>query len=351
MKKILFPFVLILLIVSCKSQSKSNILEKPKAFSSLSIDSLFKDEISIRAIAIAGNEVWYAGSKSKYGYYDLEKKQNNQKTISGDNLEFRSLAQNDSSLFLLNVGSPAFLYKIDKHNLSNKVVYQENHEKVFYDSMQFWNEKEGIAMGDPIANCLSVIITRDGGNSWKKISCGNLPTVVSAEAAFAASNTNIVIKENNTWIVTGGKEANVIFSSDKGKSWKKYSTPIMQGEAMTGIFTADFYDTNQGFISGGNYEKLTQNYGNKAHTVDGGKTWDLISENEGFGYASCVQYIPNSGGKGLVTVGASGIYYSNDAGKKWKQLSINANLYTIRFIDENTAIAAGKNCMLQLRFL
>jgi hypothetical protein len=28
--------------------------------------------------------------------------------------------------------------------------------------MQFWNNKEGIAMGDPIADCLNVIITRDG---------------------------------------------------------------------------------------------------------------------------------------------------------------------------------------------
>jgi hypothetical protein len=33
-----------------------------------------------------------------------------------------------------------------------KLVYQD-HEKVFFDSMQFWNNKEGIAMGDPIADC------------------------------------------------------------------------------------------------------------------------------------------------------------------------------------------------------
>jgi hypothetical protein len=29
-----------------------------------------------------------------------------------------------------------------------------------------------------------------------------------------------------------------------------------------------------------------------------------------FGYASCIQYIPNSDGKSLVSVGASGLYYS-----------------------------------------
>ena len=33
-----------------------------------------------------------------------------------------------------------------------------------------------------------------------------------------------------------------------------YDTPIVQGKAMAGIFTADFYDTNQGFIAGGDYE-------------------------------------------------------------------------------------------------
>jgi hypothetical protein len=30
----------------------------------------------------------------------------------------------------------------------------------------------------------------------------------------------------------------------------------------------------------------------KARTTDGGKTWKLVAENQGFGYASCVQYIP-----------------------------------------------------------
>jgi hypothetical protein len=30
---------------------------------------------------------------------------------------------------------------------------------------------------------------------------------------------------------------------------------------------------------------------NKARTTDGGKTWKLVAENQGFGYASCVQYI------------------------------------------------------------
>jgi photosystem II stability/assembly factor-like uncharacterized protein len=229
-------------------------------------------------------------------------------------------------------------------------VYQENHEKVFYDSMQFWDDNEGIAMGDPIVDCLNIITTRDGGNSWNKIPCDKLPKVMDGEAAFAASNTNVVIKGNHTWIVSGGKKSRVFYSSDRGNSWSVHETPIVQGKTMTGIFTADFYDANNGFIAGGDYEIKNQNFSNKAITTDGGKTWKLTAENQGFGYASCVQYIPKSNAKGLLTVGASGIYYSFDSGVSWKQLSTDSTLNTIRFIDENTAFAAGQNKMIRIHF-
>jgi photosystem II stability/assembly factor-like uncharacterized protein len=209
---------------------------------------------------------------------------------------------------------------------------------------------EGIAFGDPIEDCLCILITRDGGVTWNKIPCEKLPKVFEGEAAFAASNTNIIIKGTNTWIVSGGKKSRVFFSSDKGNSWKVYETPIVQGESMTGIYTADFYDSKIGFIAGGNYNKPNQNFQNKAITKDGGKTWKLVGENQGFGYASCVQFVPQSNGKQLVCVGANGLYYSKDSGTTWQQLLKDATLFTIRFVDENTAVAAGKNKIIKLEF-
>jgi photosystem II stability/assembly factor-like uncharacterized protein len=331
-------------LISCKS---NQII-----YTSVKIDTLFTDKISIRPISISDDKVFYAADKNRVGVIDLNKNSRNEYVIEKDNLklEFRSIAQTSSSIFIANVGNPAFIYKFSKDLQQKELVYEEHNEKVFYDSMQFWNDQEGIAIGDPIENCLCMLITRDGGATWTKVPCSNLPEVNEGEAAFAASNTNIVIKGGKTWIVSGGKKARVFFSSDKGKTWSVNNSPVIQGEAMTGIFTADFYNEKIGFIAGGNYEKPNQNFGNKALTTNGGKTWDLVSENQGFGYASCVQFVPDSKGKQLVSVGANGIYYSSDKGNSWKQFSSDSSLFTIRFINKSTAIAAGKNKMVRLDF-
>ena len=336
-----------ILLFSCKS---IHSVENRNAVT-VTIDTLLQDKISIRALALDHDKVWYAADQSRFGFIDMKTNQKKEiKLPSEKKSEIRSIAQTENYVFILNVGNPALLYKISKEDLSYVLVYQENHEKVFYDSMQFWNDKEGIAIGDPIEGSFSVITTRDGGVSWQKMPSDRLPHLEVGEAAFAASNTNIVIKGKTTWLVSGGKKARVFHSRNKGKSWSVVETPIVQGKQMTGIFTADFYNSSVGFISGGNYEVLNQNFDNKAVTHDGGKTWKLVAQNQGFGYASCVQYIPNSHGKELISVGASGIYYSEDGGSSWKQWSTDSSLYTIRLLNDNTAIAAGKNKVIRIRF-
>ena len=82
-------------------------------------------------------------------------------------LEALRLNDKTNVLYALSISNPALLYQ---YNFSDSfIVYKENHPNVFYDSMKFFDEINGIAIGDPTdGNCLSILLTNDGGDSWKK---------------------------------------------------------------------------------------------------------------------------------------------------------------------------------------
>lgn len=321
--------------------------EKKEPFTSVSIENLYQDSISIRAIELMGNSLAFAGSKGQFGTVDLTsgKVRANIEKYHTSIPEFRAVAHTSTDFFMLSVANPALLYKTGS-NGRMELVYMEEDENVFYDAMTFWNDLEGIAVGDSMNGCLSVIITRDGGNTWKKLPCSRLPEGIEGEGAFAASNSNIEVINDETWIATTKR---IFYSSDRGKTWDTYSTPIQIDEPTQGIYSLDFYDEDLGVAIGGDYTKPDNNKDNKAFTRDGGKTWTLIAKGKDPGYKSCVQFVPNSEGKEIVALGFTGISYSSDMGNSWKQLS-DEPFYTLRFRNDSIAYAAGKNRISRLTF-
>lgn len=339
-------FLSLILLISCNSNSSKN-------FNSVTIEQIYTDSLSIRAIEPIGvNKVWFAANNGRIGMIDngIPKLQNIK--YEDSLLNFRAISSTKEAIFVLSVGNPGVLYKIgfnESEATSIEVVYLEIGEKVFYDSMAFWDDKEGIAMGDPTEDCLSIIITRDGGNTWNKLLCDVLPPIEKGEAAFAASNSNISVYGNHTWIVTGGKKARVFYSPDRGNSWKVYNTPIIQGKTMTGIYSVDFLNEKTGIIFGGNWDEKEFNEGNKAITHDGGKTWSLLSNGEGPGYRSSAKFVPSTKGNDMVAVGSPGISYSNDGGDSWVELS-KEGFYALEFVNDTLAFASGRNKISRLIF-
>ncbi|WP_188374856.1 WD40/YVTN/BNR-like repeat-containing protein [Winogradskyella haliclonae] len=347
-------------IVSCKDDYK-----RPEKISKVAITPILKDStVSIRALEFNEEYLFY-GASDHIGKRALNKelklslddfkvsngKQHFKNVMTYDDkpLNFRAIEIVNGTMFAVTIGNPARLYKLARKSTNPKLVYEELHENVFYDSMSFWNEQEGIAMGDPTDGCISIIITRDGGESWTKLSCDDLPKAIEGEAAFAASDTNITIVGDETWIATGGMVSRIMYSSDKGKSWEVYDTPIVQGKPTTGMYSLDFYDAKNGFAIGGDYTKPNDTLSNKIRTQDGGKTWQVLADGQSPGYRSCVQYIPNSNAQELVTVGFKGIDYSNDGGKSWEHLS-DEGFYIIRFLNDSIAYAAGRGRISKLIF-
>ncbi len=345
MRSFLFLFSVFLLI-SCNTNNAPD-------FKTVDVEPVFTDSLSIRAIApVDETSVWFAANKGLVGLIDGVVPKLANIRYQDSVLHFRAIASTKEAVFVLSIANPGVLYKIEvsgKEASNIEEVYVEEGENVFYDAISFFNDKEGIAMGDPTGDCLSIIITRDGGNNWQKLSCDKLPLVEKGEAAFAASNSNISIYKDHVWMVSGGKKARVFYSANKGETWEVFNTPIVQGKAMTGIYSVAFLDEKVGVIFGGDWENKDFNEGNKAITKDGGRTWNLLSNGKGPGYRSSVKFVPGSNGNGIVAVGSPGISYSWDQGKNWRELS-NEGFYTIEFVNDSLAFAAGRNKISRLIF-
>ncbi len=337
-----FCFVLLLLaMISCVDKKER------RPFSSVEIETLYSDSLSIRAIEIIGNSLAFAANKGTFGTVEFttgKVRSNIEKHHTGIP-EFRAIAHTSTDFFMLSVGSPALLYKTGEGG-NMDLVYREEGDGVFYDAMTFWNDKEGIAAGDTVDGCFSIIITRDGGHTWHKLSCDKLPEAIEGEGAFAASNTNIKVVGDKTWIATTKR---ILFSSDKGTTWEAFETPILNIAGTEGIYSIDFWTEYLGIAIGGDYTKPEGNTANKAITIDGGKTWTLIADGQEPSYKSCVRFVPNSAGKELIALGFTGISYSSDIGKSWTALS-DESFYTIRFLNDSIAYAAGKNRISKLTF-
>lgn len=348
MKVLLYCIAVCVFMVSCR-----NTPAKLKPVTAIDIENIFFDTLSIRAIEVWNDTtVWFGSDQGVVGVIGGKKPKLAQLKYNDTLLAFRSIARNSNAVFLLNAGSPAVLYK--SHFNGNEAefmteVYSENHPAVFYDAMSFSDEMRGVAMGDPTHGCMSVLLTTNGGLSWRKISCEILPKTLQGEAGYAASNSTLVTKDSNIWLASGGSVARVFYSPDFGKSWEVFNTPIVAGQAMQGIYSMDFYDDKHGVIFGGDWNFKTDNMANKAITRDGGKTWQLVNGGSNPGYRSCVQFFPESNAQEIIAVGSEGIDYSFDGGINWKKLS-NEGFYTLRFVDTQTAYVAGKGRISKIHF-
>ncbi|MBX2874286.1 MAG: oxidoreductase [Saprospiraceae bacterium] len=330
------PYLVFILLVTYACQAPQEVNQEhipiPASLEIASIDTI-AFATSIRALEVVDDStIWWAGSGGKYGYSIDAGQTWVVDSIQWDTLQphFRSIAVTNEAVFLLSIASPALLFRSVDQGKEWELVYQENHPGAFYDAMAFWNDREGLAMGDPTDGCLSVIRTLDGGQTWEKLSCDQLPPAEEGEAAFAASNSNIALFGEQAWIVSGGKRARVFHSPDRGESWSVVDSPIAEGEQMTGIFSVDFYDAEMGIIFGGDWNDKAINSQNKALSTDGGKTWKALLDGAGPGYQSCVKFLPYSDAKAILTCGIPGIHYSSDQGQSWSKLSEDS-WYTLGF--------------------
>ncbi len=298
---------------------------------------------SLRGLSVVNqNVIWASGTSGTYlRTIDGGKNWKVGKVPDADKLDFRDVEAFDANTaYLLSIGNgeSSRIYKTIDGGVTWKLQFKNTNEKAFFDALAFWDKNNGIAMSDPVDDKYVLISTDDGGQNWKPVSTDKMPNAKQGEAAFAASGTCLLTYgTSDVYLVSGGNDARVFRSNNRGLSWFVADTPIVKGTAGSGIFSIAMQDKMRGAIVGGNYEKPSDITNNLAFTNDGGKSWIL---GKGLnGYRSGVAFIDK---KNLIAVGSSGSDVSKDAGKTWKNID-KENYNAVSAKGKNAIWAVGAN--------
>ena len=241
--------------------------------------------------------------------------------VTSDNVDFRDVDATDpQTAYVLSIGNgtASRIYKTTDAGANWTLQFRNDDPKAFLDAMSFWDADHGLVIGDSIERQFYILTTSDGGRSWTRVPADKLPPALVNEGAFAASGTNIAVYgKNNAWIGLGSAaRARVLRTTDGGRSWKIFDTPLKSGSS-SGIFSIAFRDQKHGVIVGGDYQKEKEATDNLAVTNDGGATWTLTPGLTGF--RSVVAFVP--GTSMLVALGPSGGDYSRDDGHNWTAIT------------------------------
>lgn len=241
-------------------------------------------------------------------------------------LEFRSIHAWDArSACIASAGSPAVILRTEDGGNVWREVYRHRSSVAFFDGLKFWDQRRGIVFGDPIDGTFCILETTDGGEQWHALALEKSPVALASEAAFAASNSAMIVsKEGQVWIGTGGPIADtsrVLIRQNWSDDWKSTSCPLVSS-ATSGIFSlACSVEKNCMVAVGGEYRETEPSRTTAAFSTDNGQTWQLAPKPPASFCSAVVSIaLPNRAGSLFVATGPGGSYLS-EVGQHWQTFS------------------------------
>jgi len=274
---------------------------------------------SIRGLCVLTDRLlWASGTGGMVGKSTDGGKEWQWTRVSGcDSCDWRAInAFNEKEAVVVNAGEPAHIYRTQDGGATWQQVYYNDTKGIFFDDMEFWNNREGMAIGDPLQDHFMMLRTQDGGKHWDTLPLKQRPAALAGEAIFAASAGNLqTLPGQQAWFITGGAAARSI-RLQHGR-WQAAPLPILQGAATQGAFAIAVRNAQQAIVVGGDYRNDTLRERNCLLTADGGKTWTQPAVPPQ-GFRSSVIYI---NAQTAVATGTSGTDISFDSGRHWELIS------------------------------
>jgi photosystem II stability/assembly factor-like uncharacterized protein len=336
--KQIFSVTLCLYLLSCQTYTQEVIVQKIEW---KKVNTGF--DVSLRGVAaVSKNICWVSGSQGKV-LLTLDGGQTwlDRSVPDADTLQFRDIeAFNKDTVLVMASGFPGLIFKTLDGGLSWTKVYENYTPGVFFDAMDFWDDKKGMAFSDAPKDKLIIIQTNNGGDSWHKLPDSILPQLHYQQGGFAASGSCLnTFGSSSVSICLGGIESTFLLSSDFGKHWQKIATPLDFGEPSKGIFSIDFLNESTGYIVGGDYRSDSLSSNTIAKTEDGGLSWELITDSiVAHQYRSAVLVRDD---QNLICTSRTGSNVSMDNGKSWQKLK--GKYYSLSQGIDKTIWGSGPN--------
>ena len=293
-----------------------------------------KEGISLRGLSVVDDHViWVSGNKGTVGKSTDGGKTWWWTTVQGfAERDFRDIEAFDkNNAIILAITEPAYILKTSDGGVTWKQVYENKTKGMFLDAMDFWDDKHGSVIGDPINGKIFIANTSDGGLTWKDVS--DSPAVDEGEACFASSGTNIRRTSASEYIfVTGGKRSRFFCKK------QSFDTPFTTGLETAGTNSFAFQSsakdkTTRWIVVGGDFKQDTVRVKNCFISTNLGKTW-TAPVTPPFGYRSCVEFISQTT---VITCGINGVDFSTDGGVNWKNIS-STGFHACRKAKKGTAV-------------
>ena len=244
-----------------------------------------------------------------------------------ENLDFRGVQTFDGAkVYVMSSGEgeQSRIYKSTDGGDTWTLQYTDKRKSFFLDALVCADDAHCFALGDPVDGKFLLLRTTDGIH-WKELSQERMPAALPHEAAFAASNSSLLLYgKSELYFATGGSAARVFHSADLGQTWTVNDTPVLSGKPTQGIFSiVRAGDTVVAL--GGDYSQPNGREKTAAYSLDGGESWHL-AEQMPTGYRSAVDTFD----AGFVAVGPNGAETSRN-GVHWIHID-SPNLNAITFI-------------------